>query len=255
MIVATTQRAIGFVIAAVVAIGFIAWLVAQHPGRSQGGRLRDRARRRTASPISPTRSSRVRSSTSRCSRPPGCSPSSPSPCRCTGWASPAGRRAPWRRPRRSSSSQGPRHVRERRPVRELPRRRRASAGSLRSSSTTRTASSSPRSTGRHLRSTTSCTATTTDQVRYILNYGRPGTPMAAWGAHGGGPLTTQQIDNVIDYLWSVQLSPKQTAQAGRRRVKQIDPQLYDRTCSTVRSTNRRPRRNPRRPTGCPMTTS
>ena len=28
-----------------------------------------------------------------------------------------------------------------------------------------------------------------DEVRYILNYGRPGTPMAAWGLPGGGPLT------------------------------------------------------------------
>lgn len=44
------------------------------------------------------------------------------------------------------------------------------------------------------------------EVTDILDYGRPGTPMPAWGAPGGGPLSTQQIENVIDYLWSIQLT-------------------------------------------------
>jgi mono/diheme cytochrome c family protein len=48
-----------------------------------------------------------------------------------------------------------------------------------------------------------------DEVTHIVNYGRPGTPMPAWGSLGGGPLSDQQISNVIDYLWSVQLSNKQ----------------------------------------------
>jgi mono/diheme cytochrome c family protein len=43
-----------------------------------------------------------------------------------------------------------------------------------------------------------------DEVRYVLNYGRPGSPMAAWGTPGGGPLTTQQVDNVIIYLRTLQ---------------------------------------------------
>jgi mono/diheme cytochrome c family protein len=43
-------------------------------------------------------------------------------------------------------------------------------------------------------------------VRDILVYGRPGTPMPAWGAEGGGPLTTQQIDELIAYLQSIQIS-------------------------------------------------
>ena len=53
-------------------------------------------------------------------------------------------------------------------------------------------------------------------VRYILNYGRPGSPMAAWGGPGGGPLTDQQIDNLIDYLWSIQLTPDEMTSPGRR---------------------------------------
>ena len=67
-----------------------------------------------------------------------------------------------------------------------------------------------------------------DEVRYILNYGRPGSPMAAWGGPGGGPLTTQQIDNLIDYLWSVQLTVPQMRQQVNDVVKQIDPGLLAR---------------------------
>jgi mono/diheme cytochrome c family protein len=45
-----------------------------------------------------------------------------------------------------------------------------------------------------------------DEVRDILTYGRPGTPMPAWGAAGGGPLTVQQLDELIAYLGSIQLT-------------------------------------------------
>lgn len=75
-----------------------------------------------------------------------------------------------------------------------------------------------------------------DGVRYILNYGRPGTPMAAWGAPGGGPLTTQQIDNIIDYLWSVQISPEQLRSTADDFIKQIDAGLYERMMK-VRESN------------------
>jgi mono/diheme cytochrome c family protein len=45
-----------------------------------------------------------------------------------------------------------------------------------------------------------------EEVRDILVYGRPGTPMPAWGADGGGPLTEQQIDELIAYMESIQLT-------------------------------------------------
>lgn len=48
-----------------------------------------------------------------------------------------------------------------------------------------------------------------DEVRFIVTYGRGFSPMPAWGAEGGGPLTTQQIDNIIDYLQSIQLPPSE----------------------------------------------
>jgi len=45
-----------------------------------------------------------------------------------------------------------------------------------------------------------------DEVYQIIDYGRPGTPMPAWGAEGGGPRSAQEIQNIIDYLASIQLS-------------------------------------------------
>ena len=44
-----------------------------------------------------------------------------------------------------------------------------------------------------------------EEVRYIITYGRPGSPMSAWGLDGGGPLNSQQIDNLLDYLESIQI--------------------------------------------------
>ncbi len=44
-----------------------------------------------------------------------------------------------------------------------------------------------------------------DEVRFILNYGRPFSPMSPWGLVGGGPMNTQQIDNLIAYMHSIQI--------------------------------------------------
>ena len=49
-----------------------------------------------------------------------------------------------------------------------------------------------------------------DEVEYIINYGRPFSPMPGWGASvNKGPLNEQQVSNVIDYLASIQLTPKE----------------------------------------------
>jgi len=45
-----------------------------------------------------------------------------------------------------------------------------------------------------------------DQVKHILNYGRPGTPMPAWGiVSGKGVLNAQSIDDLVNYLASLQI--------------------------------------------------
>jgi mono/diheme cytochrome c family protein len=44
-----------------------------------------------------------------------------------------------------------------------------------------------------------------DELRFILDYGRPFSPMSAWGLKGGGPMNDQQIETLITYLKSIQL--------------------------------------------------
>ncbi len=45
-----------------------------------------------------------------------------------------------------------------------------------------------------------------DEVTFILTYGRPFSPMSAWGTAGGGPLNDQQISNLIEYIKSFQIT-------------------------------------------------
>lgn len=44
-----------------------------------------------------------------------------------------------------------------------------------------------------------------DEVRFILVYGRPFSPMSPWGLDGGGPLNDQQIDTLLAYMRSIQI--------------------------------------------------
>jgi mono/diheme cytochrome c family protein len=46
-----------------------------------------------------------------------------------------------------------------------------------------------------------------DEVQKIIVYGRPGTPMPAWGLNGGGPMDDQQINDLLAYIQSIQLTP------------------------------------------------
>jgi mono/diheme cytochrome c family protein len=44
-----------------------------------------------------------------------------------------------------------------------------------------------------------------EEVRFILVYGRPFSPMSPWGVEGGGPMNDQQIDTLLAYLVSIQI--------------------------------------------------
>jgi cytochrome c553 len=49
-----------------------------------------------------------------------------------------------------------------------------------------------------------------DEVTFVINYGRPFSPMPGWGASvNKGPLNEQQIADVVAYLESIQLSPEE----------------------------------------------
>ena len=65
-----------------------------------------------------------------------------------------------------------------------------------------------------------------EEVRFILNYGRPFSPMSAWGAPGGGPMTEQQIETLLVYLESIQLQPEGCL-TDEVFVKNADPYLCE----------------------------
>lgn len=65
---------------------------------------------------------------------------------------------------------------------------------------------------------------TEDEVRFVLNYGRPFSPMSAWGTVGGGPLNDQSIQTLIDYLKSIQIPQENCEETGTRSY-------YNPTCT------------------------
>lgn len=50
---------------------------------------------------------------------------------------------------------------------------------------------------------------TDEQLTEVLTYGRPFSPMPAWGLDGGGPMNEQQIQNLVLYLRSIQIKPEE----------------------------------------------
>jgi hypothetical protein len=72
-----------------------------------------------------------------------------------------------------------------------------------------------------------------EEIEYVLNYGRPGTPMQAFGQAGGGALTRQQIANLIDYLYFVSISEEE---AKEQATAEIERSLEAGECSTSAST-------------------
>lgn len=59
-----------------------------------------------------------------------------------------------------------------------------------------------------------------EEVKFILDYGRPFSPMPAWGTPGGGPMTEQQLKNVIEYLGSIQLTPDEAREQVEQELRQ-----------------------------------
>lgn len=60
-----------------------------------------------------------------------------------------------------------------------------------------------------------------EEVRFILDYGRPFSPMSAWGLVGGGPMNDQQIQTVIEYLKSIQIPRDENGKLPDEKQKEI----------------------------------
>jgi mono/diheme cytochrome c family protein len=57
-----------------------------------------------------------------------------------------------------------------------------------------------------------------DEVHDIITYGRPGTPMQAWGLPGGGPKNEQAIGDLVAYIKSIQLTPDQAQSEAQKAL-------------------------------------
>jgi mono/diheme cytochrome c family protein len=60
-----------------------------------------------------------------------------------------------------------------------------------------------------------------DEVTQIITYGRPGTPMPAWGLAGGGPLPDQPVEDLVNYLQSIQITPEQSQKRWTERAARL----------------------------------
>ena len=51
---------------------------------------------------------------------------------------------------------------------------------------------------------------TEDFLKDSIRYGRPGTPMSAWGVDYGGPLVDKHVDSIVEYMleFNTDVSPK-----------------------------------------------
>lgn len=49
---------------------------------------------------------------------------------------------------------------------------------------------------------------TVDEITSIIKMGRPGTPMPSWGTEFGGPLNDQKIDDVVNFVQTIQVADK-----------------------------------------------
>ncbi len=59
-----------------------------------------------------------------------------------------------------------------------------------------------------------------DEVNFWITYGRGNTPMPAWGLPGGGPMNEKQVEDVVNYLATIQLSQQDVVNLTPQRIDQ-----------------------------------
>ncbi len=57
-----------------------------------------------------------------------------------------------------------------------------------------------------------------DEVAYWITFGRANTPMPAWGLAGGGPMNEHQVQDIVNYLMTIQRSQAEVVNEGPSRV-------------------------------------
>ena len=77
-------------------------------------------------------------------------------------------------------------------------------------------------------------------MRFILNYGRAYSPMPAWGAPGGGPLTEQQLDRPHRLPLSIQLPAEESKAAVQKELDETCKADEAGNCTRSRAPSTRP---------------
>ncbi len=63
---------------------------------------------------------------------------------------------------------------------------------------------------------------TPDEVNFWVTFGRGNTPMPGWGLDGGGPMNAAQVEDVVNYLATIQISQQEAVD---RLPGKLDEQL------------------------------
>ncbi|MEX2587186.1 MAG: c-type cytochrome [Actinomycetota bacterium] len=55
-------------------------------------------------------------------------------------------------------------------------------------------------------------------IQEVIERGRPGTDMPTWGDEYGGPLTSQEVDDIVNWLEHIQVEPEVTEDASGQEI-------------------------------------
>jgi len=69
--------------------------------------------------------------------------------------------------------------------------------------------------------TPNCDSRAEQQVTQVITYGRPGTPMPAWGVAGGGPKNEQAVSDLVAYIKSIQITPEKARAQATKKVAEF----------------------------------
>lgn len=58
-----------------------------------------------------------------------------------------------------------------------------------------------------------------DEVNYWVTYGRGNTPMPPWGLAGGGPMNEHQVQDVVNYLKTIQIPQQEVVDAANQQIQ------------------------------------
>ena len=70
-----------------------------------------------------------------------------------------------------------------------------------------------------------------DEVRTVIVYGRPGTPMPPWGVAGGGPMNDQQVSDLIAYLEHIVRPEKDVIKENQEKYGTDGQKLFEGFCA------------------------